>query len=64
MTRKEDVLDSLPLVLTVKEVAEVLQIGRETAYELLRSGQIESKIIAHKYRIPRWALLRYIGENE
>ena len=30
--------DELPLTLTVPEVAEVLDIGRNTAYEIVRSG--------------------------
>ena len=35
--------DELPLTLTVPEVAEVLDIGRNTAYEIVRSGDLPSR---------------------
>lgn len=34
--------ENLPLVLHVKELAEVLSISQNTAYTLVRSGQIRS----------------------
>ncbi len=46
-------LDDLPLVLRVKDLMPVLDIGRNTAYELVRSGQIRSVRVGRKLRIPK-----------
>lgn len=54
-------LEDLPLVLTVEELMPVLGIGRNTAYELVRSGQIRSIRVGTKYRIPRDALAEFIS---
>ena len=47
-------------VLTVTELQEILNIGRNTAYQLLRTGAIPSIRIGKKYRIPRDAILHYL----
>lgn len=54
-------LRELPLVLSVDELASLLNIGRNTAYNLVRSGQIHSIRIGHQIRIPRNSLLQFIG---
>lgn len=46
-----------PAVLTVREVATLLRIGRGTAYELVRSGQIPSLRLSRRIVIPRAALM-------
>ena len=43
--------DELPLTLTVPEVAEVLDIGRNTAYEIVRSGDLPSRRIGKRGQI-------------
>lgn len=48
-------------ILTVPEVATFLGIGRSRAYELVRSGQIEAVKIGRQFKIPRHALLKFIG---
>ena len=50
----------LPLVLKVEELMSILSIGRNTAYELVRSGQISSIRIGRIYRIPRASLEEYL----
>ena len=55
--------DSLPLVLRVDDLMLVLKIGRNAAYALVRSGQIKSLRIGNSYRIPRYELLRFLGES-
>lgn len=45
--------DDLPLVLTAKEAAAALSIGRNTMYELLRCGAIHSVRIGNQFRIPK-----------
>ena len=48
-------------VLTVSELQEALQIGRNAAYTLLQSGEIGSFRIGKKYRIPKVAVIEYLG---
>ena len=49
----------LPLALTVKQVSEILGIGQNTAYCLVRSGQIKSI----RYRITKTALRDYLERS-
>ena len=55
--------ENLPLVLHVKELAEVLSISRNTAYALVRSGQIRSIRTGRIYRIPKDALIEYLNKG-
>jgi len=56
MATKFRSLDDLPLVLRVEDLMPVLDIGRNAAYELVRSGQIRSVRIGRKLRIPKQAV--------
>ncbi|MGI5223766.1 helix-turn-helix domain-containing protein [Actinoallomurus sp. CA-142502] len=49
------------LALTVEQAAEMLGIGRDRVYNLLRTGQLESIKIGKLRRIPRSALDSYIA---
>lgn len=53
-------LQDLPLVLTVEDLMELLNIGRNTAYEIVRSGQIRSIRVGKNYRIPRDAVEEFL----
>ena len=53
--------DDLPLVLKVPEVAKILGIGRNTAYNLVRSGAIKSIHVGRQIRVSRSALLEFLG---
>ena len=53
-------LQDLPMTLRVEELMPILGIGRNTAYELIRSGQIRSIRIGRQIRIPRDALLEFL----
>lgn len=57
---QEIFLEKIPPVLRVEELAKVLCIGRNAAYELLRSGKIRSVRIGKCYRIPREALIEFL----
>ncbi len=48
-------------ILTVKDLCEILGIGKNTAYRLLQNGEIKSIRIGNKYKIPKEYLLEYIG---
>ena len=50
-----------PLLLTVKEAADVLGIGRSTAYELISEGRIETVHIGRSCRVPREALDTFVS---
>ena len=60
MENKYRNLHDLPLTLRVEELMPILGIGRNTAYELIRSGQIRSIRIGRQIRIPRDALLEFL----
>jgi excisionase family DNA binding protein len=48
--------DRTPDVLKVMEVADELRIGRNQAYELVRSGQLRAVRIGQAIRVTREAL--------
>ena len=47
-------------ILTVEELCKVLRIGKNTAYKLLKSGEIKSVKIGNVYKIPKRYLKEYI----
>lgn len=47
-------------ILTVDELMEILKIGRNTAYSLLRNNQIQAVRLGRTYRIPRENVIEYI----
>ena len=53
-------LSDLPMTLRVEDLMPLLGIGRNTAYELIRSGQIRSVRVGRQIRIPREALLEFL----
>ena len=54
-------LDNVPLVISVPELAQILRISRNTAYEIVRSGQIQSVRTGIQIRIPKNALKKYLN---
>ena len=55
--------DELPLALRVEDLMPILGIGRNTAYELVRSGQIRSVKIGRQLRIPKQVLIDYLASS-
>ena len=53
-------LHELPVTLRVEDLMPLLGIGRNTAYELIRSRQIRSIRVGRQIRIPREALLEFL----
>lgn len=53
--------EELPAILTVKQLAEFLNIGLTQGYCLARSNQLDVLRIGNTIRIPRHSLLRYLG---
>lgn len=54
-------ISQLPLVLTIDDLISVLHIGRNKAYDLVKSKQIQSIKVGKQIRIPRAALEHYLS---
>ena len=55
--------DELPLTLRVEDLMPILGIGRNTAYELVRSGKIRSIRIGRQLCIPKDAIQDYLAQR-
>ena len=55
-------LDALPLVMKVEDLMPILCIGRNTAYELVRSGQVRSVRVGRNIRVPKDAISEYLSQ--
>lgn len=55
-------LDQYDAVLTVANLQEILGIGRNTVYEMLNAGTIPALRIGKQWRIPKDAVLFYLGQ--
>lgn len=60
MENKYRDLNDLPMILRVEDLMPLLGIGRNTAYELIRSGQIRSVRIGRQIRVPRETLREFL----
>jgi len=58
-----NLIDKYPPVLCVRQVAEILLISHNTAYELVRSRQIHSVKVGRNYRIPLEAVIEYLSKH-
>ena len=63
MASKYRSYDELPPTLRVEDLMPILDIGRNTAYELVRSKQIFSVKIGRQLRIPKQALIDYLTSS-
>lgn len=64
MENKYRSLDDLPVTLRVEELMPLLDIGRNTAYELVRSGRLRSIRVGRQVRIPKNALIEFLEDTE
>ena len=53
--------EDLPLALRVEDLMPILGIGRNTAYELVRSGQIRSVRVGRQLRVPKDAVVEFLA---
>ena len=63
MDRRPTSYDDLPLTLSVRELMPILSVGRNTAYELIHSGQIRSVRISRRICIHKAEVLRFLKNN-
>ena len=53
-------LNKYPDVLNVKQLCEVLGIGKNTAYKLLKNREIKALRIGAVYKIPKREVINYL----
>jgi len=63
MTNRYHSFDDLPLTMRVEELMPILGIGRNTAYELVHSGQIKGIRIGRSIRIPKSEVIRFLNNT-
>ena len=51
-------------VVTVGELAKMLKIGRNTAYELVRAGIVPCVRIGRQLRISKQAVIEYLSRDD
>lgn len=49
---------------TIKEFCEYLKISRNTAYELIKTGQLKSKKVGRAYKITENAINEFVKSIE
>lgn len=54
-------IDELPLALRIEDLMSILSIGRNTAYDLVHSGQIQSFRVGRQLRIPRDSFVEFLN---
>ena len=61
-TRKERVimLNNTKDILTLKELQELLHIGKNTALRLVQSGEIEAFRVGNQWRVTKESIQKYI----
>ena len=64
MENKYCSLDDLPVTLRVEDLTPILGIGRNTAYALVRSGKLRNIRVGRQVRIPKNALIEFLGGRE
>ena len=53
-------LNKYPDVLNVKQLCEVLGIGKNTAYKILKNREIKALRIGTVYKIPKREVIKYL----
>jgi len=52
-----------PLLVSVREAARVLGLGRDTAYQLVREGRLRAVHVSRRLLIPRVELERFVARE-
>ena len=59
----EEYCKSLPDILTVSELAQVLRVSYSTAYRAVISGEIDATKVRGVWRVPKSALIVYLQQR-
>lgn len=58
------ILKNKPDILTIPEVREMLYIGRNKLYDLIKSGELTGFKVGRSWRISKSALIAFIESSE
>ena len=53
---------AMPLLLTINQVAAMLNIGRTKTYEIVRSNRMKSIKVGRRRLVPREAVEKYVAD--
>lgn len=54
--------ENYPDIVSVKQMQEMLQIGKNTAYNLINSGQIKVVKIGRVFKIPKKNIIQFLDK--
>lgn len=60
MNEKKEMFEEYPDILRIDDIQSMLQIGRNSAYTLLKQGLIKSIKIGKKYIVPKNAVIDFV----
>lgn len=63
MNQEHNLYESIPDILTVAQLQEILCVGRKAAYDLIHEKKIKSIKIGRSIRIPKRCLLDFIENS-
>ena len=50
-------------LLTIDQLCQILQIGKNTAYKLLQTGEIKGFRVGRSWKIPRDSVIEYVSNQ-
>ena len=50
-------------LLTIEQLCQILQIGKNTAYKLLHTGEIKGFRVGRSWKIPRDSVIEYVSNQ-
>ena len=56
----EGVFDSYPDVVSVEEIQQILRIGKNAVYTLLKDGEIKSIKVGKRYIVPKKYVVEFL----
>lgn len=57
-----NIFSNYPDVITTEDLQNILNIGRNTAYILLKSGEIKTLKVGRRYIIPKNSVINFINK--
>ena len=57
---QETPLERYPDVVTIRDIQDILHIGRNAVYDLLRENRIKSIRLGKKYIVPKRSVIRFL----
>ena len=56
-------LNEYSAILSVEDVMEILNIGKNAAYDLFRKGDIKCFRLKNRWKVPKQAVINYINNQ-